>query len=507
MGSPTISAELSVEKLDQYAWDVICNWSEHTTVPVIHDAFNYSELTRFFLWDKVGRSIRRQTDPEGFSFEEKLIDHSGQPNGLHNCRVTNSSGNGAVGQDRSILRNMLLHVGLGWNRYLKKAKNIYVPCPSSRLENAVTALRKNRLMAVLDPSFQTDKHARSYQLKVRSTAEPPDLGYAERLFQGIKEGLAAQGIELLTSDAERLRNQIVEQAQQLNVAKAELSAIRPDGVLMHGDNHPPHQEYVLAARRFGIVSFMLQHGLDCEHFYHDDAYASAIALWGKARLHRYQKNSHKQPDSMQITGNPQYDHLRLPAKINTNGQYWLWVTRPHMPEKCYAPSRRPKEGIEICQALLSALASVPSAKLVIKPHPYDYAMLYQDYVVQSGVADRVTILSSDVQAVIPGAKTVICEDSTAGMEAMFWGKVVIHVHFAKSLPTMPFVAYEAALPAFSPEMLQESLIKAESLMPHNCGNMIEGQREFIKDHAGPCDGKAAQRVVSFINDVFVDSAV
>lgn len=502
--------ELSVDELDLYAWEAICNWPEYTDVQIMKDELNYAELTRYFLWDKVGRAIRREIDSEGVAFEANMLDQNAEPkttreqhHTLSWIKEVKTPIRSAICWGRDTLNDLGIYLELRWQAYLKKAQILYVPYPSPRLENAVVTLAKSRFITLLDRNSQLDGYDRSYQTKMPQKIEQPDLMYTERLFQGILKGLRAQRIELLTSDSEHLRNQIVQQARQVNLAKAELCVFRPDGVLVHGDNHPPHQNYVLVARRDGVPSIMIQHGLDCERYYHDDAYASTIAVWGKARVQRYQQDSKRQPDFMNITGNPQYDHLSLPEKIDSGGKYWLWVTRPHMPDKCYAPSRRPQEGLDILEALLSALIAIPNARLVIKPHPYDYANLYQDYIARSEVADRVKILNTDVQTLIPGTKTVISEDSTAGMEAMFGGKVVVHVHFAESSPTMPFVEYMAALPAFSAEMLQESLRHAECLTPGECNRMIEGQREFITDHAGPCDGEAAQRVISFISDVLL----
>lgn len=63
---------------------------------------------------------------------------------------------------------------------------------------------------------------------------------------------------------------------------------------------------------------------------------------------------------------------------------------------------------------------------------------------------------------------------------------------------MPFIDYGAALPAYSKEMLKESLQRAQHLSDSECEKMLKAQRAFIKDHAVPCDGKEEDRVVSFI---------
>ena len=74
-----------------------------------------------------------------------------------------------------------------------------------------------------------------------------------------------------------------------------------------------------------------------------------------------------------------------------------------------------------------------------------------------GKAGVEIVRGGSIHGLLSESSVVITEDSTAGMEAMFWGKVLIHAHFAQSPPVMPFVEYGASLPAFSGEMLFESL--------------------------------------------------
>ena len=87
------------------------------------------------------------------------------------------------------------------------------------------------------------------------------------------------------------------------------------------------------------------------------------------------------------------------------------------------------------------------------------------------------------------------------METFFWGKPLVHAHFAESSPVLPFVEYGSAWPGFSPGELKDSLLAATERMKSDNDRLLDGQRAFLRDHAGPCDGKATERVISFLEEV------
>jgi hypothetical protein len=343
-----------------------------------------------------------------------------------------------------------------------------------------------------------------YLTRNRQPALPwDDRQFGQQLYRGIVAGLRGWGIDLLVADQARLQQQILFQLGYLRVVETDFAQLRPRGIFTHADNHHPLQEYILIARREGIPTVVLQHGLDCEQWYLDEAYASAIALWGPARANRYRRQSRYQPE-MVITGNPAYDHLQLPQRFNPQGNYWLWVTRPHAETKCYSPTRSPQEGVKILQALLEALGQFPQARLVIKPHPADSIGLYQAVLQQHPLGDRVTLSQTPVMQLLPQARVVISEDSTAGLEAMFFGKPLIHAHFCESTPALKFVENQAALPGFSPEMLLESLKQVAALTDSEQQTYLAAQIAFLRDQLGPCDGQAGARVTEFVLETFKD---
>lgn len=487
----------SVEQLDYYAWEAICHWHHYCDIDVVHEGIDYSQLTRWYLLDKVARAIRQEIAPEQLAFEVQLITPSSSSSSIKQSSTSTKS---KSWQTKLIeyLGNLKNYGNIALNR----RQILYIPLLHRHLQQTVSQLVESSLYTVVVPDSQKRLHYHdAYVSPNPLSIEKPDWVYGQQLYQGILQGLQAFNITLLEIDQVTLQKQINEQLKLVKKVEATLNFPKPDAVLLFGDNHPPVQAYVLVAQRDGIETIMLQHGLDCERYYCDQAYAKAIAVWGNARLQRYQHDSTQQPVYLEITGNPEFDERRLPSEIDTTGHYWLWVTRPHHPHKCYAPSRYPNEGLDILAAILEALQTHPEQKLIIKPHRSDYADLYQNLIAKNGLETRVELSKQPIEELFLCARLVISEDSTAGMEGMFWGKVVIHAHFAPSAPVMPFVDYGAALAGFSATMLKDAIRQGLNLTEQQKQQLLQGQQQFIQDFANIGDGKAQTRVLSFINKV------
>lgn len=491
--SPTWSF-LSVADLDRFAWKAISTWHLQLSVETTYNGLDYAELTRSFLWDKVPRAIRQQVAPESFAQEVAMLQDtpfvSRSPNVLETLK-------------RSI--RPLVDSNRAWKKRTYARRHqlpiLFVPRGQTHLRTIGQGLEKSSTIVLASPYMESFHRSTGKYKQLQPSLSRSEAEFAKALHAGILAGLRSFGIELITQDQQTLERQILRQLHYVRVVEAEISRTQPNAILVYADNHHPMQEFVMVAQRDRIPTILLQHGLDCEHYCLDEAYADTIAVWGEARRRRYQAQSGRQPQQIRVTGNPQYDQFRLPERLDRSGDYWLWVTRPHTSEKCQSPSRQVLEGVQILEALLIALQHHPAARLVIKPHPNEQVELYLPLIEHYQVGDRVEITKTNVHALLPQACVVISEDSTAGLEAMLFGKVVIHAHFAASSPTVPFVEFGAALPGYSSQQLQESLNRVEGLTLGEQVTLLEGMHQFLTDHVGLLDGQAIERVMSFISDV------
>jgi UDP-N-acetylglucosamine 2-epimerase len=493
--------ENSVEAQDLRSWLAICRWKNYSSVNTIDQGIDYAELTRSFLWDKVPRAIRKQLHPKSFEFEENLLAASDIQSNVITRKPSLKLKAKRFLQQSQTYRDAL---SIRANAARHQRPILYIPIAHSKLTATVKGLSQQKTIEIVAPRNDFFSHLPIHVLYLSSEhVFIPNFDAVNRLHQGTLKGLEAQGIELLKRDRQVLLHQLLQQNAHLQRVNAELSILRPQAILVFADNHYPIQNYVFAAKQQSIPVIMLQHGLDCEHYCLDEAYADAIAVWGNARLQRYQQYSIRQPGHIQVTGNPGYDAFCLPKHLNLDGEYWLWTTRPHAPEKCYAPSRHPEEGLAILDALLSELQRSPHQRLIIKPHPLDRSELYQERITAMGLCDRVELTQTDILELLAHASLVIAEDSTSGLEAMFFGKVVIHAHFAQSQPVMPFVQEGAALPATSATSLHAAIQRAQRLTPIEQQQLLEGQWRCLSKQAGLCDGQSGQRVIDFVMDVLL----
>jgi len=331
-----------------------------------------------------------------------------------------------------------------------------------------------------------------------------DESFVDGLQRAIDGGLKAQGVDLLEADKVLLREQIREQIGTVRRAEGELQRLKPDAVLVPADDHPPFIEYVLVARREGVPTVMLQHGLDCERHHLDEAHASHIAVWGDERKRRYERGSRHQPKELRVVGNPAYDRQRFADTIRPCGNTWLWLTRPHRSEKCYPPSREPGEGLRILDSLLVALERQPEARILIKAHTFDRPEAYRSRLETHPNRERVSFPPDGLFNLIESADVTITEDSTVGMDAMVKGRILVHAHLADSEPVMPFVEYGAALPGFSSSEIMSSLARARHLDAAGRADMHAGQQRFLDEFAGPRDGKAGERFGAFVQETVME---
>lgn len=488
------------EALDRRAWEIIRAWPRRAGFDPLRDGLDRADLACWYLWDKVGRALRRDADPEGYAAEAALLGWSAADGAAP-----------APGPRAPAWRSRaaaLRRKVAAWRqeRRLRRPPRraagpvrIYVPTPTPRIARAVAALLAEGGVEVLAPRTRAGGIPGAVEVPYPAGLPAPDTAYAAALHAAILRGLEAGGAALAAPDAATLREQLDTQAAQLEAHARMLAHADPDLVLVHADNHPTPQHHVLIARREGIPTAMIQHGLDCERHYLDDAYADAIAVWGEARALRYRRDAAQPPRRLVATGNPEYDPLRPPDAIAPADGDWLWVTRPHAPAKCYAPSRSVLEGARILDALAGALRDAPGRALLVKPHPFDSVDLLREAAARSGLGGRIRFVDTPPMALYPRVGLVVSEDSTAGMEAMFFGKPLVHAHFAPTPPTLPLAEHGAALPGHDPDALRAALRQAANLDAAARDALLDGQRRFLQEFAGPCDGGAAARVVEFLH--------
>ncbi|MGE3804471.1 MAG: hypothetical protein AB7K24_07345 [Gemmataceae bacterium] len=482
--------------LDAQAWKATRHWEKGILQRCPGEKWRtLAELSRSFLWDKVARALRRSCIPA--SWEPRANDPIEGQAIYQQWNVQHPLPRQTLWRrTRRYCRQALERVAARFRR-----RTVFVPVWCDRLGRTVAELldRGNVEVATASPVSPIDPRVRRCFITRRAI---PDLaGDAHELLVAVKQGLADFGVALLEEDEAALGLQLHQLLAAAFRVEEEFRDVRPDLVLTHADNHPPPQIYVSHARRLGIRTVMLQHGLDCEQFCLSEAFADVLLTWGPARQRRYCAEASVDPARVHVIGNPEWDERRPDQQIGRGGQRWLWTTRPHVARKCYVPSDTPQDGIEVLGGLLCALREQPHANLVIKPHPFDYLLPYQDLLatVDEPLRQRVRIITDrTVLALLAECDLLISEDSSALLEGAIAGKPMVYVLPRRRPGTFPELSRGGALTCTHPDQLPGLLSQARCLDSVARGRLTAYLRSFIDDHAGPLDGQAARRAATII---------
>lgn len=444
-----------MKNLDKLAYDVVCNWPKEINFNPVFDGIDYSQIIRFYLWDKVGRAIRIQNNISYNEVEPYLEDY----------------------KSSSFYDTPQKSKGRYRRNFLNRKKSIFIPFQTSHTSYLIQKLQESKRYKVIS-KHETKQITKANVIKQLDFDCDKKLG--GKLYRSVLEALDSLNVELITEDKELLRSQIEGAVEITALAERELLKYKPNAVYVHSDNHPPFINYVLVAKKLNIPTFMYQHGLDCEQYYLDDCYADHVAVWSKNRKDRYVKDSLFQPKNYSIIGNVLLSKQTPIIKATHNNTIVL-VTRPHKPIKCYSPSRYHLEGLEVLQVILEFLKKHDTCTLILKLHPMDYKEAYADLIKHNGLENRVTISEEKLIDVLKIASVVVTEDSTAGAEAMYYEVPCVHAHLSKLEPILPFVKYGCAFPGFSKEELALSLEKALSVNDNAMAEIMTCQKNFVKD--------------------------
>ncbi|MEQ9411652.1 MAG: hypothetical protein RIK87_28315 [Fuerstiella sp.] len=480
-------SQYSVDEADKAVADAVCQWPSAISFNPVIDGIDYSILVRQRLWSIVSGYVRglRNTCRADASMQEDEAELRNSSALL--CRPRSSRYQHLRDLGRRTF-SLLRWLPMDASRRIRGRPVILVPFAHPRWKHTRAAIERTGLaMASEMPVWHS---IRRNQLQIQAGE------FADWFVDRITDGLRQWSVELSPEQSQKLRHSVAASRACLALAERTLERMNPALLFVNTAATSPGIEYVLAARRRSLPVVAVQYGLDCDHHAYDDAFADHLAVWSESRRSEYLKNSAMKPATIEVTGNPEYDRCRLPERSSTSGSYWLWVTRPHPASCCKLVSQEPTEGLAILGALLDALQMQPRQRLVIKPHPKDYGELYVRLIRARGLSDRVMVTARPLRRLVPQASVVITEDTTAGLDALFYAKPMIHARFAATAAVLPFADYEAALPASDPDQLIEAIRCLAG--NQNRASQLEGQRRFLRDFAGHIDGRSSERLTEFL---------
>ena len=125
--------------------------------------------------------------------------------------------------------------------------------------------------------------------------------------------------------------------------------------------------------------------------------------------------------------------------------------------------------------------------------------MHEEICTEHGGSNVVVVKKIDINELMAGSDLTITSWSTTGLESLIMGTPLLTLNLTGREEKMPYVASGAAFGAESVEEMPGAL--KEALAPIS-PEMAEKQKSYVYDYAYEVDGKASQRVVEAIEELF-----
>ena len=271
------------------------------------------------------------------------------------------------------------------------------------------------------------------------------------------------------------------------------------GILLKNDQKEFERTLVYAARKIGLFSWVLQHGVLAESNGHHHLICDAFLAWGEASREWFSHYGHTSKKIL-TTGNPKFDEVPIwkpslsrdafcglyglePFKktivlitqqINTFSTFWTADTFTHMAD-----------------VLLKYVAVHDSVQLLIKADPYESMDSYKELISKWGKG--VVVREAPLYELLFHSDVVVTLDSTVGLEAMFFEKPLIQLNLMHRKDRVCYDECGAAVRVHSESALNKILNKIIS-GDFDIKSMVEAQKRFIQKYAYALDGKSSERM-------------
>lgn len=300
--------------------------------------------------------------------------------------------------------------------------------------------------------------------------------------------------------------QILRGSEYARMAEALLQDLRPDAVVLMDEYDVIPHAYLAAAQSLGVPVIGLQHG----HFhgrsvgYCFDAPARFLtgrnpdlfAVWGPHYEEVLVRDGGWDPDSIVVTGAPQYDLLlqrsgsfdrssfRSRHRLPSEGPVVLWATQSHA---------LPAEEVEAHIACAGkAMDRGTDLTWVIKPHPAEHDA-GRTYASLRARGARLALPSEDTVDWILASDAVVLKHSTVGLEAMALDRPLVVLDPAQTGEGDLYVESGAAEQAIDGRGLADAVERA---LGGDRGRA--SRRRMVARTLGPTDGGASCRVADLV---------
>lgn len=192
-----------------------------------------------------------------------------------------------------------------------------------------------------------------------------------------------------------------------------------------------------------------------------------------------------------ITGNPEFDVYRPPAKVKNNllpaGKLKILILTAENPF-----IQAPNQEI-LFDVINELLQKVGPEKITVKTHVADDCSQLDAYF--ANYSRAVSFSSAGTDKLILSHDIILTQSTSAGLHSILLGKPTIYLCIGSLKDYAPYALETAAIGVYS----ISNLILAINRLVKSPSLLSAGQNRFLKKFCGPLDGKSSDRLINFIN--------
>ncbi len=262
---------------------------------------------------------------------------------------------------------------------------------------------------------------------------------------------------------------------------------------------------VFQARRCGVPTIMLQHGMFGPFFKAGALLPFDEVIVFNAYTRELLAAIAREHTNFTETGHCDYDDLREEPALRAKADA-IRAGRLGAPEHLVVVTTQPVEVRLMVneqrwwlEALAEACAQT-GALMAIKPHPEERAILPRYEALQASMPETVRLIRHGelpLRALIAASDLLVTRFSTTAVEAALLGTPVMVVNLSGGPDQYPYVDEGAAQGVYS----REDMLPTLDRLLRDAGTrrrLIESQQRFLDRHLGVRDGRATERIAARI---------
>ncbi len=289
----------------------------------------------------------------------------------------------------------------------------------------------------------------------------------------------------------------------LDLAEALHHALCPTLAIVSDETLPVLGRVALgAAQKQQIPTLTIQHGLLLDDpMYYGPSVADCFAVWGTFS-HDFLVAHGCPPEKLALVGSTRFNSrdislypADLPALLNLPPEtnIILFTSQPG------GRDVSPQENKATFVALATAIAQLPKAHLLVKPHPAQTDFELANW--QQACPNVPVSIRRDLplHPIMLGASLNVTVFSTTGLEALWLDRPLLTINLTDRPDLIPYAASGAAVAAYNAEDVLPALQLA--LDPIDQQKRAVARRKFVESYLGVQDGRALDRLVALIEEM------